>query len=109
MENMRGPRTDMASEAQRLWRGSAAALDRLPGVDAFEREEGAFKVFRVQIDSEEGARALGRPRGRYLTLELERFFSRGDEEFPEAVSRLAALLRQVLRGGEGLSLVVGYL
>ena len=107
MEITKAPRTDMASEAHRLWRKSADALDDLPGVLAEEREEGAFKLFRVQIDGEEGARALGRPRGRYLTLELERFFTRGEEAFPHAVTRMAALLRELLHTDGGLSLVVG--
>ena len=107
MECRTWPRTDMASEAHRLWQKSAAALDRLNGVKAEEQEAGAFKVFCMQIDSEEGAKALGKPCGRYVTLELPRFFTRGDEEFSAAVAQLASLLRPLLRGSDGLSLVVG--
>lgn len=107
MGNMTWARTDMASEAHRLWKSGETALDRLPGVEAEESTQDGFSVFRVRILDDDGARALGKPRGNYATLELERFFSRGEEPFPRAAEALAALIREGLDGKDGPTLVVG--
>lgn len=107
MENVFRVRTDMASEAHRIWRQGATSLDRLPGVEAEESQRDGFSLFRVRILDEEGAQALGKPVGQYFTLELDRFFSRGDEGFERAVQALAGLLRDAFVDVNGPSLVVG--
>ena len=56
-----GRRTDLALEAQELWREGAAETTRLPGVRArTERWEGQ-SVTRVEILDERGEAALGKP------------------------------------------------
>ena len=58
-----GRRTDLALEAQELWREGAAETTRLPGVRArTERWEGQ-SVTRVEILDARGAEALGKPAG----------------------------------------------
>ena len=91
-------RTDLASEAHRLWRGSAERRSALRGVIAREESLCGFPVASVQILDEEGARALGKPPGQYYTLSFERFFPRGEASFSSSVSALAELLRRCLAG-----------
>ena len=91
-------RTDLASEAHRLWRGSAERRSALRGVIAREESLCGFPVASVQILDEEGARALGKPPGQYYTLSFERFFPRGEAGFSSSVSALAELLRRCLAG-----------
>ena len=47
---------------------------------------------RVEILDERGAAALGKPRGKYYTLELASRFERGAESFPDAAAAVAELI-----------------
>ncbi len=89
-------RTDLASEAQRLWRSSPERTSALSGVIAREETLYGFPVCGVTILDEAGAQALGKPIGRYYTLEPERFFGRSDGSFSDSVRALAALIRRCL-------------
>ena len=63
-------RTDLAVEAHALWRESAGETTRLKGVAAREEQAEGMTVTRVEILDQEGARALGKPEGTYLTLDV---------------------------------------
>ena len=56
-------------ENHALWRRSAKRQTKLSGVRAREETEGGVKITSVEILDEEGERALGKPRGTYVTLE----------------------------------------
>ena len=86
-------RTDLASEA-RVLRSEPAG--ELPGVTARQETLEGLPVTAVEILDERGARALGKPAGRYYTLELPAHFVRGGEDFPRAAAALAALIRRGL-------------
>ena len=97
-------RTDLAVEAEALQRKSGD----LPGVRSVRERCGSFTVTTVEVLDERGEAALGKPVGRYVTLELDAFLRREENAFSEA----AALLAQVLRGmleleNNGSCLVVG--
>lgn len=85
-------RTDMASESHRLLKKDPD-LSELPGVIAGEETLQGFPLYSVEIVSEEGARALKKPLGKYFTLEPERFFERGSDSFFPAVQAVAQLIR----------------
>ena len=89
-------RTDLASEARRLWSASPEAVGALPGVLAREERLGGFAVTAVEILDAAGSRALGKAPGRYFTMELPQFPGRGEEAFPAAVGALSQLLRRCL-------------
>lgn len=61
-------RTDLAMEAHELWR--AGAKTALPGVVSRSYTRGPFPVTSVTICDETAAHALGKPQGRYVTLDL---------------------------------------
>lgn len=83
-------RTDMAAELRRRHTGE------LPGVTCAEETLRGLSVFSVTVESEEGAQALGKPRGRYYTLALPRWYDRGSDAFPDAVHALAELIVRCL-------------
>ena len=85
-------RTDMAVEAHALWRESAGETTRLGGVAAREEQAEGLAVTRVEILDQEGARALGKPVGVYLTLDVSPLWRREEEAFARAVRAVAALL-----------------
>lgn len=62
-------RTDLASEVRRRL-CDGASVTELPGVRAREERMGDFPVTTVEILDARGARALGKPEGRYITMEL---------------------------------------
>ena len=83
-------RSDMADELRRLH------PEALPGVRCGEEELHGLRCFTAEVVSEEGARALGKPCGRYYTLRLPRFFERGAAGFEDAAAALAALIGRCL-------------
>lgn len=107
MEKAFRPRTDLASEAHRLLRNGRRDLSPLPGIEAREETREGCSLFRVSVLDEQGARTLGKPVGDYCTLETERLVPRGDPRFGALTQTLASLIREMLGGTEGLTLVSG--
>lgn len=89
-------RTDLAVEAHALWRESAGETTRLKGMAAREEQVEGMTVTRVEILDQEGARALGKPEGTYLTLDISPLWRREEDAFPRAVRAVAALLGPLL-------------
>lgn len=86
-------RTDLAMEAYTLWKKDAGETTELPGVMAREEDADGVHITRVEILDDRGARALGKPVGRYVTLELTALSRREAGSFEaaaEAISREAA-------------------
>lgn len=99
---MKQIRTDLAME-------DAADLDRehMPGVHISEWEAGGVTMTEVSVESEEGARLLGKPQGLYITMECPRV-RRRDIDARRAVSvLLGEELARLLPPGEGSVLVIG--
>ena len=99
-------RTDLALEARELWQESAEKTTRLRGVKAAKHKREGYPVTRVDILDPEGERALGKPRGSYLTIDFTSFWRRGADFFPRAVRAVGSELRELLPP-EGPVLVVG--
>ena len=99
-------RTDLAVEAHQLWKEGAGDASSLPGVRAEEENREGFPVTTVTISSPEAAQALGKPRGTYVTLELDSLLRREEDAFRRAVDAVAGSLRPLLPQS-GPALVVG--
>lgn len=89
-------RTDLAVEAHSLWQESAEENGALPGVETVEQELEGMMLTEVRIDSEEGARTLGKPRGTYLTLDISPFWRREAEGFRRTAEAIAQALKLLL-------------
>ena len=99
-------RTDLALEAHQLWQESAQTTTRLSGVRAEDAQVEGFPVHTVHILDKEGSDALGKPVGRYLTVELGGLLRREEDAFPRSVQAIAALLKPLLPP-RGEVLIVG--
>lgn len=99
-------RTDLAVEAHALWRESAGETTRLKGVAAREEQVEGLAVTRVEILDQEGAQALGKPEGVYLTLDVSPLWRREEDAFARIAGAVAALLGPLLPE-EGPVLVAG--
>lgn len=97
-------RTDLAVEAIENHKSAAA----LPHVRQSDRTLEGFAVHEVRILSEDAAREIGKPQGRYLTLELDALIRREEDAFPRACKALSTLLRELLpRPNDGAVLIAG--
>ncbi len=99
-------RTDLALEAQELWQESAEKTAKLSGVKAGKSRREGYPVTRVEILDKEGAETLGKPVGKYLTLDLTSYWQRKENYFERAVRALGAELKDMLPG-DGAALVIG--
>ena len=99
-------RTDLALEARELWQQSAGEATRLEGVSAREGEREGWSVTSIRITGPEGVRALGKPEGTYITLDLTGLERREEDAFGRAVRALSAELSPLLPP-EGPVLVAG--
>lgn len=84
-------RTDLAAEA--LMQRLSAAAELIPGAEAEEKTMYGFPVSRVSIISDDAAKAIGKPKGKYLTLELDKYVNRREASFSDAALCLSELLR----------------
>ncbi len=89
-------RTDLALEAEQLFRESSSAAGLIDGVRAGEKRRGGFTVSSIEILDRRGEAALGKPCGRYVTLELGALLRREENAFREACEVLADELRPFL-------------
>lgn len=97
-------RTDLAVEAIENHKTAAA----LPHVRQSDRTLEGFAVHEVRILSEDAAREIGKPQGRYLTLELDALIRRAEDAFPRACKALSTLLRELLpHPNDGPVLIAG--
>ena len=97
-------RTDLAVEAIENHKTAAA----LPHVRQSDRTLEGFAVHEVRILSEDAAREIGKPQGRYLTLELDALIRREEDAFPRACKALSTLLRELLpHPNDGPVLIAG--
>ena len=102
---MLGRRTDLALEAKAIWEEGARGGE-LKGVETRETEREGFAVTRVDILDGRGARALGKPEGAYVTVELDRLERREKDAFGRAARAVAAELRALLKLKPGESVLV---
>ena len=97
-------RTDLAVEAIENHQSAAA----LPHVRQSDRMLEGFAIHEVRILSEDAAREIGKPQGRYLTLELDALIRREEDAFPRACKALSTLLRELLpHPNDGPVLIAG--
>lgn len=97
-------RTDLAVEAIENHKTAAA----LPHVRQSDRTLEGFAVHEVRILSQDAAREIGKPQGRYLTLELDALIRREEDAFPRACKALSTLLRELLpHPNDGPVLIAG--
>ena len=78
-------RTDLAVEAQELWRESMGRTTELEGVRARHDRQGSFALSVVEVLDERGEQALGKPRGKYVTVELDGLLRREENGYEASV------------------------
>ena len=99
-------RTDLAVESREIYR--EVKSQEAPGIDIDTEEGEDYKVIRIEILDENGARELDKPKGTYITVEVPRL-KKADQNLKDEVSQvLAKELRGICRNNENTkTLIVG--
>jgi spore protease len=97
-------RTDLAVEAWEI----AQNAGNIDGVVSEEKSIGSVKVTKVKVLDEVGEKAIGKPIGTYVTVEIPTLGEAEDENFFNGIDAVAHELEELLKTiGEGEVLVAG--
>jgi len=97
-------RTDLAVEAREIAQGAGA----LEGVVSEEEKHGQVTLTRVKVLDEKGERAIGKPVGTYVTVDVPGLGDADDEIFFSALDAVACEIEAMLKPvGDGEVLVAG--
>jgi len=99
-------RTDLAVEAKEIWQETAEKQTKLEGVIARDSEKNGFKIKTVEITDERGERALGKPVGTYVTIEIDKLINREDNAFTLCAETLADVISSMMKLKDGDSVLV---
>jgi len=104
--DMSTTRTDLALESVQA-ACSGAETGTISGVRSRERTREGYAVTDIRVEDEDGAQALGKPVGRYVTVDLGPYFRREADYFDRGVRCLAGELAALLPEGPVLAVGLG--
>lgn len=98
-------RTDLAIEARESYQGTNVEIKGVILEEEYKKE-GNINLTKVRIETEEGARAMGKPIGTYITLESANLRQPEPEDIDSIKKELAEQISGLLHGKKKV-LVVG--
>ena len=103
-------RTDLASERKEIYQ-KANNLQEIDGIETNQEDINEnIKVERVKITNENGEKAIGKPKGNYITIDIKKLKIAQDEEINKASEVLTKELKSIIEqhiDKQGEILVVG--
>ncbi len=103
-------RTDLASERREIYQ-KANNLKEIDGIETNQEEiDENIKVERVKITNENGEKAIGKPKGNYITIDIKKLKIAQEEEITKAQDTLSKELKKLIDehvDNQGEILVVG--
>lgn len=104
-------RTDLASERRDIYQKANKVEGEINGIESAKEEINEnLKVERVKITNEEGEKAIGKPIGTYITIDIKKLKLAQDEDIEKSAETLANELRNIIDSHidkQGEVLVVG--
>lgn len=88
-------RTDLALEQKESFEGDGGEISGVK-LKEWRRQKSQVKLTEVKILNEQGAKAMGKPKGTYLTLEADRLSKADDEYHSEISEELARQIRRLM-------------
>lgn len=98
-------RTDLALEAKESFEGTGVEISGVV-IEEDYNEESDIKITRVEIVNEQGAEAMGKPIGTYITLEAPNMRHSDDGYHREVSEEMAKHMKELLPSKENLSVLV---
>ena len=89
-------RTDLASERRDLYQKANKLENEIDGIESEEKEINEnIKVERVKITNENGEKAIGKPIGNYITIDIKNLKTADEEETEKYSEILSEELKNV--------------
>ncbi|SHJ46216.1 spore protease [Hathewaya proteolytica DSM 3090] len=99
-------RTDLALETQEMYKEENEGY--IPGTEVEEYTDKRVKITHVEVKNEEGEKIIGKPRGKYITLEIPDFVYYDAETKDDVSAVLAKVLSPLIQLEDDMTaLVVG--
>lgn len=90
-------RTDLASERRDLYQKANQVEGQIDGIESEKEEIGEnIKVERVKITNENGEKAIGKPIGSYITIDVKNLKIAQDEDITKAAETLTNELKKLI-------------
>lgn len=90
-------RTDLALERRDLYRKANSIDSEIDGIETEEEENGPrIRTARVKVLDENGAKAIGKPVGNYITIDIQKLKVATEEDIQEAAIVLSKELRELI-------------
>lgn len=90
-------RTDLASERRDIYQKANNVEGQINGVESEQEEiDENLKVERVKITNEEGEKAIGKPIGTYITIDIKGLKIAQEEELEKAATAVSKELRKIV-------------
>ena len=103
-------RTDLADERTDIFKKNNGITNNIDGIETNIKEEGNIKITEVKITNENGEKAIGKPIGNYITIDINNLKLATDEEIESYGNILANELKKLVDkhvSGQDEILVVG--
>ena len=104
-------RTDLASERKDLYQKVSGKKGEIDGIESSKEDiDDNLKVERVKITNENGEKAIGKPMGSYITIDIKNLKIAQDEEIENVANIVSNELKKILDNHidkQGEILVVG--
>ena len=104
-------RTDLATERRDIYQKVSKQVGEIDGIESTKEEVNEnIKVERVKITNENGEKAIGKPVGNYITIDIKKLKIAMEEEIEQAAHTLSNELMKILDehvDKQGEILVVG--
>lgn len=90
-------RTDLASERRELYRKANQLEKEIEGIESESEQKGEkIKIERVKIVNEQGEQAIGKPRGNYITIDIQKLKLAQDQDIEEAGQIVSEELKKLI-------------
>ena len=90
-------RTDMAIERNDIYKKQNNIENQIDGIETEEEEKDQIKISRVKILNEQGEKALAKPKGDYVTLDVENIKTVDEEGIEKIAEVLGDELREIIK------------
>ena len=90
-------RTDMAVERNEIYKKQNSLAEEIDGIENAIKIIKDIEISKVKITNENGANALGKPVGNYITLDVKEIKNADEERIEEIAEIMADELRTVIR------------
>ena len=95
-------RTDLAIETREMYKTAQKIDDERPGVKTeVDDSDKDMLITRVEIMSDEAEKALGKPKGKYITIESQKLKEDDEEVLDKISSKVANIIKELGKLKEG--------